>query len=336
MMNFCTLFDSYYLDKGIVLYESMKNVSDDFVLYVFCFDDKAYEVLSDLGYEKMVVIHHSAFENEELLKIKKERSKAEYCWTCTPIVIEYVLNYYGADDCTYIDSDLFFFSDPAVLFDEINENKADTCVVEHRFNDDKLGKNLEKRNGRFCVEFNYFRNNENGRKILDWWKQRCLEWCYDIPEEERMGDQKYLNKFPELFDNVHILQNLGAGVAPWNLKQYGLVSNDEKIIIEKDGVLVDLIFYHFQNLRYMPNRKVNIKSLTDKKRIKYVIYIPYLKEIEKTRRVLETKYGLDFNPVKLVRSSNKIVGFLQKHFAAYKIRRLSDVIDLDRLDSYVQ
>lgn len=34
-MNFCTLFDSYYLDKGLALYSSLEKVSEDFTLYVF-------------------------------------------------------------------------------------------------------------------------------------------------------------------------------------------------------------------------------------------------------------------------------------------------------------
>ena len=41
-------------------------------------------------------------------------------------------------------------------------------------------------------------------------------------------------------------------------------------------------------------------------------------------------------PKKLQRSSNVLVGFLQRHFAAFKIQSLSDIIDLDRLDSYVE
>ena len=47
-MVFCTLFDSYYLDKGLTLYHSLKKVSDQFKLYIFCFDDSSYEVLKDL------------------------------------------------------------------------------------------------------------------------------------------------------------------------------------------------------------------------------------------------------------------------------------------------
>ena len=44
-MNFCTLFDSYYLDKGLALYASLDKVCENFTLYIFCFDDRSYEIL---------------------------------------------------------------------------------------------------------------------------------------------------------------------------------------------------------------------------------------------------------------------------------------------------
>ena len=50
MMNFCTLFDSYYLDKGLALYSSLEKVSEDFTLYVFCFDEDSYEILKLFTY----------------------------------------------------------------------------------------------------------------------------------------------------------------------------------------------------------------------------------------------------------------------------------------------
>ncbi len=336
MINFCTLFDSYYLDKGIALYRSLEKVSDDFTLYIFCFDDKSYDILNDLHFNHAVILHHSCFETEELLEKKSERSKAEYCWTCTPVIIEYVLNNYNVESCTYIDSDLYFYYDPQILFDEILSADADTVIVEHRFKDDAYGKKLEKRNGKYCVEFNYFRQTDNSRNILTWWKEKCLEWCYDIPEPDRMGDQKYLNNFKELFSRVHELQYLGGGVAPWNLEQYKLIQKNDYNIIMSDSLQGDfhLVFYHFQNIRYMPGRKVNIKSQTRDKKLKYSIYIPYLKEIEDIRNMLIEKYGLSYINHGIVRSSNPIVGFLQKHFAAFKVQTWSDVINLDKLDKY--
>lgn len=337
MINFCTLFDSYYLDKGIALYKSLERVSDNFTLYIFCFDDQSYKILNKLEFRHAVILHHSCFETPELLEKKKERSKAEYCWTCTSVIIEYVLDNYDVESCTYIDSDLYFYADPKILFEEIEKADADVTIVEHRFKNNAYGRKLEERNGKYCVEFNYFCQTPNSRRVLKWWKDQCYEWCYDIPEPDRMGDQKYLNKFRELFDGIHELQYLGGGVAPWNLEQYKLVSKNGYNIIMQDckGKQFKLVFYHFQNIRYMPMRKVNIKSQTYNKKLKYTIYIPYLKEIEQIRKELIEIYGLDFSPQKLVRSSNPIVGFLQKHFASLKVRHLSDVINLDKLDSYL-
>ena len=79
---------------------------------------------------------------------------------------------------------------------------------------------------------------------------------------------------------------------------------------------------------------MNIKSQTKNKRLKYKIYIPYLQEIEKIRKDLKGEYGLSFAPAKLQRSSNKLIGFLQRHFAAFKIQSISDILDLNRLEKY--
>ena len=51
--------------------------------------------------------------------------------------------------------------------------------------------------------------------------------------------------------------------------------------------------------------------------------------------MLVNKYGLSYENRGIVRSSNPVMGFLQKHFAALKVRYLSDIINLDKLDSYL-
>lgn len=336
MINFCTLFDSCYLDKGIALYKSLERVSSDFTLYIFCFDDLSFNILNELNFKYTVILHHTCIETPELLQKKKERSKAEYCWTCTPVIIEYVLDNYNVESCTYLDADLYFYSNPQILFDEIIDADADAVIVEHRFKNSSYGRKLEKRNGKYCVEFNYFRQTLNSRKILRWWKDKCYEWCFDIPEVDRMGDQKYLNEFKILFNGVHDLQYLGGGVAPWNLEQYQFVDISSNQIIMKDckNNTFQLIFYHFQNIRYLPGRKVNIKSQTKNKRLKYSIYIPYLKEIECIREMLINCYGISFELKGIVRSSNSTLAFLQRYFAAFKVQTVSDILDLDKLDIY--
>lgn len=331
MMTFCTLFDSYYLDKGLTLYRSLEQCTENFKLYIFCFDDKSYQILNDLKLQHAVVVHHSKIEDEELLRLKEERSKAEYCWTCTPVIIEYVLKYYKEPSCTYIDADLYFFRDPQVLFDEIDEAKADIAIMEHRFKNNWSGRKLCRRSGRYCVEFNYFNQSENARKALTWWKEKCFEWCYHLYEPDRMGDQKYLEKFSELFQGVHVVSHLGGGVAPWNLGQYKLskVEDGNPILTDKKtGAVFPLIFYHFQNIRYLSENMVNISSGSHSKKTKDTIYRPYLKEIEHNRKVLK-KYGVTFS-VKKIYSSNKLIAFLQGNILRFKVKSLTDIYQLEQ------
>lgn len=331
MMTFCTLLDSYYLDKGLALYDSLERCTEGFRLYLFCFDDKAFDVLKGLKLKHAVIIHHRDIEDEELLKLKKERSKAEYCWTCTPVIIEYVLEHYKEPSCVYIDSDLYFFRSPEVLFDEIKEAGAHIGIMEHRFKDDWKGRRLCQRSGKYCVEFNYFDQSKEAWEALKWWKERCFEWCFHLYEAERMGDQKYLEKFPKLFQGVHEFGHLGAGVAPWNLGQYEFIRTEKEAPVlaeKKTGTEFPLVFYHFQNLRYLSENKVNISSGTHSKETKDAIYRPYLREIEHNRRRLK-EFGISFS-VKKVYSSNKLIAFLQGNVLRFKVKSLTDLYQLEQ------
>lgn len=332
MIHFCTLFDSNYLDKGLALYRSLETVSNDYTLYIFCFDDVSHDVLSKMKLPHVILIHHSDIETPQLLKLKAERSKAEYCWTCTPVIIEYVLDHYEVDSCTYIDADLYFFHDPEILFREIRESGAGIVITEHRFSDSRFGKKWLAKSGRYCVEFNYFDQSEEARKALAWWKEKCLEWCYAIYEPDRMGDQKYLEQFPVRFKKVHELQHLGGGVAPWNLNQYRLLSEENgqiKLYHMPSGKKVDLVFYHFQNLKYINKNFVNTNSQTRNISLKKAIYYPYLKSVEKIRRELKKNYSLDIS-LKKHYSQKKWIALIQRYIMPYRIKHITDLVDLRR------
>jgi hypothetical protein len=338
-MIFTTLFDSYYLDKGLALYRSLEAVASDFKLYIYAFDDKAAEVLKALKLEKAVILRETDLEEAYpiLKKLKTERSKAEYCWTCTPASIHYVLENCGEDNCTYIDSDLYFFSDPAVLEKEIKDNGANIVITPHRFGNSLKDRRLLNRSGKYCVEFNYFDKSENSMEALTWWMERCFEWCFHIYEKDRMGDQKYLMKFPELFKGVYELQNPGGGTAPWNLAQYVYTGRKDEssqigapILREKrTGAEFPVVFYHFQSMRYVTENLIIIRSETHSKKTKDVIYRPYLIELEKIRKELAA-YGVTFYVAQSY-ASNPIIRFLQKYVLRFKMKSLTDLYDLRKL-----
>ena len=266
-MNFCTLFDSYYLLKGLGLYLSLEKVTDDFHLYVMAFDKNSYEKLRSCGFKHMTVELLDDFETPELLEAKKDRTKAEYCWTCGPSVIYHFLTKYGLDEITYLDSDLFFMADPHLIKEEAKNSSV--IITEQGISEESA-----VRYGRYCVQYMTFKNDEDGMGALTWWRDRCIEWCYQIMEPTRYADQKYIDEFPRRWKDVCVLENKGAGIAPWNIHRYQYKMNT--LICE--GKEYPLIFYHFHGVKMeVKNDVLNVQGLHFKlgRDVIQLFYNPY-------------------------------------------------------------
>lgn len=241
---FCTLFDSNYLLKGVAMLETLHKHCVDAHVFVLCMDAQTNAILTRLELPFISCISLSDFEDDALLAVKKQRSIAEYCWTLSPCLPWYVLqNNPQVDLITYVDADLFFYSSVQPLFDEIGD--ASLAIIEHRFT--KRLQHLEV-NGRFCVEWVSIRRDEQGMACLSRWRNQCIEWCFYRLEDNRMGDQKYLDEWPERYASLVILQHLGAGVAPWNYSKYKFDVNSTAQITVSGA---PLIFYHFHQFQLL-------------------------------------------------------------------------------------
>lgn len=297
MQIFCTLFNVSYLDKAIVMYHSLERVSNGFVLYALAMDDRCYEILLDLNLKNLTPIKLSDFEDDELLRIKTYRSFGEYCWTCSPSLISYILHEYGEPHCTYIDADLCFYSDPLVLMDEMVQRHASVLIVGHRFN--VYNRSLMCRIvGKYCVQYNTFLNDENARLLLNIWRQQCIAHCSCDGDGVYWADQKYMDNWVTDYDFVIETHNLGAGIAPWNFSQYKLKLINDKgcIIVCKDKIDYPTVFYHYENLCYIDMGMVKMNVFNswciDKKLVK-AYYIPYLHELHGIKLRLKEKYEVN-------------------------------------------
>lgn len=328
---YCTLFDSNYLDKGIVLYKSMCEHLGDFKLYVFAFNDKCCEILNNENFSNMTVIPLSQFETPELLKVKAERSSAEYCWTCTPWTIKHVLEKYNENCCTYIDADMMFFSSPQYIFDDMKQKNCSTLIIPHRFDpNDKKAMKHEKLVGKYCVEFNTFFNDDNGSAALDWWAQSCLDWCFYTPDitNGRYGDQKYLEEFEQRFDGVYVCDEYGVGIAPWNTKQLKLSekSNGKNYIeVLRTGKQYPIVICHFASITFLSEHLVNVGSGIKDSKLRDLLYGTYMKAIREERKYLKEKYGLGLYIRRKV-TNNKLRAFYQRYMASlYHLRNIHDI-----------
>jgi hypothetical protein len=259
-------------------------------------DDNCYEVLSDINKVNMIPIRLKDFEDEELLNIKSTRSFGEYCWTCTPSLIIYIIEKYQELACTYIDADMYFYHNPQILIDDMITAGKSVLIVPHRFT--KINESYLI-NGIYCVEFNTFLNNPDSLEVLRGWRKDCLDCCTANNDGVHFGDQKYLESWPNKYDCVYVCPHLGAGVAPWNIQSYKLFDtnkNNIKLCFRQTGMVVELIFYHFQNITYLSEDKVNIHVYNDKNYVQHklvnFIYRQYINKIHLKSKELEIKYGI--------------------------------------------
>lgn len=275
--------------------ESLLKQTSDFHLFIFAFDDISYSILKKLKPENTTIISLEEFETKELLEIKPSRSKGEYCWTCSSSSIAHVFEKYGVENCTYIDADLFFYSDPSILIKEMISKGKSVLITEHRFS--RLARLYEeKRAGRFCVQFVTFLNDPGSLQILDKWRKQCIDWCYARYEDGKFGDQKYLDEWPDDYANVHILEHQGGGVAPWNIQDYNLVEIDEKLnVVNKiSGIRSGLVFYHFQYVKTIETGIYDIGWYFLPESVIRLLYSPYLRKIlEKERQLNELNRGFN-------------------------------------------
>jgi hypothetical protein len=241
---YCTYFDSGYLSRGLALIESLREHGDHSPVYVLALDEIAETFLTAHAPPNVFLLNISEIEATEprLAPLRAERSRMEFYFTCTPLMIRCVMDKQETKGglAIYLDADLFFFDTPNIVADALGDDSVG--IIEHRY-PTRVASRLAKY-GRFNVGWVGFRDDAAGRFVLNWYADRTIEWCSDKPADGKYADQGYLDSFPD-FEGVRILTSAGFNLAPWNTRRHDLSRSG-------DGVLADgqpLVFFHFHGLR---------------------------------------------------------------------------------------
>ncbi len=290
MHSYATYFDVNYLPRALSLFQSLRENGDENEIYALLLDDSTEEFLveSDL---RITPISLRMLEKRypQLLSVKAMRSKMEYIFTLTPWLMKYVSEKSKNDLVIYLDADLYFFDDPKLVITDMSN--ADVGIIEHKY-PKALQKSLAKY-GKFNVGWVGIRKSSSGMECLNWWAEKCLDWCSDKPDQGRYADQGYLDAFPQKFSGVKILESQGFNLAPWN-------SQGKKIVKKLDSLTVSdtdarLVFFHFHGLKRIGRRFItshlSYLGLTDRSLVTH-LYIPYANSLV-ANEALVSSWGLE-------------------------------------------
>jgi len=240
-MIFYTYFDINYLCRGIAMYQSLLRFEQEFELYVLCLDNETYRVINEKAYPNLIPVQLTTLEQHDpaLKSVKPSRTKVEYYFSCTAAFSVYLFeNYPDLDFITYLDADTYFFDSPKAIVEKLQTYSI--AITPHRFPKHKVE---SARYGIYNVGWVSFKRDTHGLACLKAWREDCLAWCFNRLEGEKFGDQKYLDKWPGQYDNLHVIEHQGVNAAPWNLEGAQVHLIEGQLYINDDP----LILYHFHN-----------------------------------------------------------------------------------------
>jgi glycosyltransferase involved in cell wall biosynthesis len=254
-------------------------------------DAESVKVLEKLSLPRAIVVPHEEFATQALEATRERRSMAEYCWTSKPVVLLHALGIAQSswDWVIYLDSDMMLFGNANLV---LSHTPIDFLITPHRFSQRFVS--FEKNVGLYNAGYAGFRNSSLGRRALDWWMNRCLEWCGSVPVAGKYADQKYLDELPQVFE-VKVPTFEGLNVAPWNVGNYIVRKNSGSVYMDDK----QLLLYHFQGLRIHGTALFDMYAADMKLAPEVVrhIYHPYLRGLRRAFAKLrsvdpEFRYGI--------------------------------------------
>ncbi|HVT73096.1 MAG TPA: FkbM family methyltransferase [Lacunisphaera sp.] len=288
--HFCTYFDSHYAAMGLALYHSLRRVSPHMKLWVLCFDEASRLLLERLALPDLAIIPLAELEADDgaLRAVRPTRDRIAYYFTCTPCLPLHLFRRHPEIELlTYVDADLGFFGNPEHVFSEMGS--ASIGIIPHGFS--AHNRHLTE-SGNFNVGLIGFRRDAQALACLEWWRQRCLEWCHLRHEDGRYADQKYLDEWPARFPGVKILRQPGANLAMWNVARFNLTVDGD--VVRVDGM--PLVFFHFHGLRRPAPHLFELSAayygVRPGRVLLWKIFAPYLRLLTR----LEAEHGLYTRP----------------------------------------
>jgi hypothetical protein len=323
---YCTYFDHNYLSRGLALYHSLQRHAPGARLWVLCLSEECYRTLAALDLPDLVPRRLAEFEaaDPEVAATRSSRSALEYFFTCSPAWMLFVREREpSAEWITYLDGDLFFFDSPEAIYRELQG--AAVAITPHRYTT-KLSRMLKF--GTYNVGWVGMRNDPDGVAVISWWREKCIEWCHDYVDGGRFADQGYLDSFPRRFQRVHVIANVGANLAPWNIGNYQLGFQDDRVMID---ALSPLIFFHFQGLKkdlgWFIFNSHRVYRAPFSSEVRHHIYKPYVDEL----LAIESRIGPLFAARDMEPHRRSAVFNLRQHLEnkARNMRsRLSQLLDI--------
>ena len=250
-LNIFTICSYSNLNQAVVLYNSiLKNSSINFTFYCYLIDD--FKGTKSINLESFVLINSTELSTQivEFNEMKTRYNPFELCCALKPYCAAHLIAKSQPDALTvYLDSDIYFYSDPIAIINEIGTNSI--LLTPHFISPPtdfiKISELDINNSGLYNGGFFAVSNSVETDQFLSWWMIRMINYCKVDFINGQFVDQIWLNFVPLYFNKVKILKHLGFNFAYWNFHERLLSKNSDSLFTI--NATQPLVFFHFSGYR---------------------------------------------------------------------------------------
>lgn len=239
---FYTSFNKAYAAQALLMAESLRQVYGKRAWLVALLVDELAPGEEDYFGAFDEILPADALEIPHFRSWMFGHTVVEAATAVKPFALRHLLDRF--DQVTYLDPDICVY---APLDEAFGADGWSALLTPHQVQPAATRWVIESTEleslqyGVYNLGFLSVRATSEGRRIADWWSERCYDYCIADLGRGLFTDQKLFDLAPALFDGVRVLRHPGYNVASWNLRE-------RDVQLQADGVTVNgmpLRFCHF-------------------------------------------------------------------------------------------
>lgn len=264
-----TIVAKNYIGLAQILEESLKEKNPDTDFFIIVAD--AFSNTTDV--EKLpqnVLFGHKILNipKEKWINMSFKYDLTEFCTSIKPAVFSYFIETTSYEKLIYLDPDIYIYSSLNPIYEMLD--KYSIVLTPHIVNiqDNFFGERSESglmSTGVFNLGFCGIKRGISAKKMISWWHQRLLEYCYIDSYNSYFTDQKWMDFLPCYFDSNELLvsRHLGMNIAPWNFFERKIFKTDTGFEVcsrdhDEANVSFPVIFVHYSGYNYTELKKGNV------------------------------------------------------------------------------
>lgn len=244
-----TIVAKNYLASARALAKSISISNPDCDFYIVL-ADKANEKILNIYDENYKLLLAEEIGITRFLEMAYKYDVTEFATAIKPFCIEYFQNRPDTKNVLYIDPDIYVYESLKDIFDILEEYSA--VVTPHILTCNNATYDVESSllfSGTYNLGFFGVSNSSVGKEIVNWWKNKLVDYAYVDYLEGLYTDQKWMNLVTTEFDSVYVLRDFSYNVAWWNFKERNIVEHHGKPYVIQNGLEKAIVFFHFSGFK---------------------------------------------------------------------------------------